>query len=265
MRTVDRKQFLSKAKYKAENSMKLVFKPKQKIGKIASELTGLTTDNLNKQESFNSKAADLIKIFLLRLIDQKCNNFLNWDSHNMAAASSVPVETLVFMHSKASDSSKDGANSRITEICMQAVSRKHFLSKAMNKYENTIKLVVMPKDEKEQTVSNVTAEKEEKSKQESLDAADAELLKFTDHLPDWKGCLKEEPTLSPLVIWSFFSVCSSLLSFPLFTSPFLERCRHCFFFLFSAYPLSGENAVNLLLPSFLWHCPGFDGRAHPVI
>lgn len=96
----------------------------------------------------------------------------------MAAASSVPVETLVFMHSKASDSSKDGANSRITEICMQAVSRKHFLSKAMNKYENTIKLVVMPKDEKEQTVSNVTAEKEEKSKQESLDAADAELLKL---------------------------------------------------------------------------------------
>lgn len=97
---------------------------------------------------------------------------------NMAAASSVPVETLVFMHSKASDSSKDGENPRITEICMRAVSRKHFLSRALNKHENTIKLVAMPKDEKEQTVSKVAAEKEkQESKQESLDAADAELLK----------------------------------------------------------------------------------------
>lgn len=72
MRAVDRKMFLSKAKYKAENSIKLVFKPKQKIEKIASELTGLTAENLNKQESFNSKAADLFNIFLLRLSKPVC-------------------------------------------------------------------------------------------------------------------------------------------------------------------------------------------------
>lgn len=72
MRAVDRKQFLSKAKYKAENSIKLVFKPKKKIGKIASKLTGLTADILDKQESFNSKAADLVNIFLLRLSKPVC-------------------------------------------------------------------------------------------------------------------------------------------------------------------------------------------------
>lgn len=53
----------------------------------------------------------------------------------------------------------------------------------------------------------------------------------------------------PLFLSLFVHVCF------LFTSSLLERCKHCLFPLFSAYPLSQEDAVNFLFLSFLCHLP----------